>query len=254
MCAHRDPSKIPRWEVLSGKCASCIVRGYISTSSAFVESQSSSQSSGRSLSNSERVDLPVIDLSSKRKAASSPMISQRPQKIARTDTSHHPGMPVKETEATSRTQHTFESRSTTASLISTIRKRKKVLLPRNREAQHPLFAHLTGTFTILEYHRRVAVDIFLSPVNSRQNGNLSRPRNIGLGSEGELFYASNHKVKAENGHIYSKILEYDPREIVWRLLSYYQMLIPHLPAMQVTPSSSTATTRQTNETPPFIRY
>lgn len=148
MCAHREPSKIPRWEVLSGKCASCIVRGYISTSSAFVDSQSSSQSSGRSPSNPESVDLAVIDFSSKRKAALSPVISQRPQKIARTDTSHHPGMSVKETEATSRTQHTFESRSTTTSPISTKRKRRKVLLPRNRETLHPLFAPLTGTFTI----------------------------------------------------------------------------------------------------------
>ena len=68
-----------------------------------------------------------------------------------------------------------------------------------------------------------------------------------------IFYPSRHKVKAKNGHIYSKLLEYDPREIVWRLLSYYPMMIPHLPAMQATPSSSTATMRQTNEISPFLR-
>jgi hypothetical protein len=148
MCAHREPSKIPRLEVLSGKYASCIVRGHISTSSAFVDSQASSQSSGRSPSDSESVDLAVIGSSSKRKAPLSPMGLQRPEKITRTDTSHHPGMSVKETEATSRTQGTFESRPTTTSPISARRKRRKVLLPRNREALHPLFAPLTGTFTI----------------------------------------------------------------------------------------------------------
>ena len=127
---------------------SCIVRGYISTSSAFVDSQSSSQSNGRSSSHSESVDLAVIGSSSKRKAVLSPGVSQRPQKIARTDTSHRSGMSVKETEASSRTQDTFGSRSTTTSPIYTKRKRRKVLLPRNREALHPSFAPLTGTFTI----------------------------------------------------------------------------------------------------------
>lgn len=145
MCAHRMPLNIPRWEVLSGKCASCIVRGCISTSSAVVDSQPSSQSSGRGSSDSEGVDLAINGSSSKRKAALAPMGSQRPQKIAHTDTSHHPGRSVKETEATSRTQDTFGSRSTTTSAIST--KRRKVLLPRNREALHSLFTPLTGTFT-----------------------------------------------------------------------------------------------------------
>jgi len=142
MCAHRMPLNIPRWEVLSGKCASCIARGYISTSSAAVDSQPSSQSSGRGSSDSEGVDLAVNGSSSKRKAALAPMGSQRPQKITRTDTSHHPGRSVKETEAT---QDTFESRSTTTPAISM--KRRKVLLPRNREALHSLFTPLTGTFT-----------------------------------------------------------------------------------------------------------
>lgn len=147
MCAHREPSKISRWEVLSGKCAPCIVQDHISTSRTFVDSQSSSQSSGRSSPHSESMDLGVIGFSSKRKTALSPVGTQRPPKIARTDTSHHPGMSVNETEVASRTQDTFEFRSTTTSPISTKRKRRKVLLPRYREALHPLFAPLTGTFT-----------------------------------------------------------------------------------------------------------
>jgi hypothetical protein len=146
MCAHREPSKIPRWEVLSGKCALCIMRGYFSTSSAFVDSPSSPQSNGRGSSDSESVDLAVTGSSSKRKAALSPVGSQRPQKIARTNASYHPGESVKETKATSRTQDLFESRSTT-SPISTRRKRRKVLLPRNRVALHPFITPFTGTFT-----------------------------------------------------------------------------------------------------------
>jgi hypothetical protein len=148
MCAHFEPSKVQRWEVLSGKCASCITRGYFSTSSAFVDSQSSSQSNGRGSSDPESVELAVIGSSSKRKAAFSPAGSQRPQKIARTDTSHHPGRSVKETEAISRTQDAFQSRSTTTSPMSRMIKRRKVLLPRNRETLHPFIAPFTGTFTM----------------------------------------------------------------------------------------------------------
>lgn len=145
MCAHRVPSNIPRWEVLSGKCASCIVQGYISTSSAFVDSQSSSHSSDRSPADSEGVDFAVNGTSSKRKAALPPLGSQRLQKIARTDTSYHPGRSVKETEVPSRTQNTYESRSTTTSPISG--KRRKVLLPRNRETLHSLISPRTSTST-----------------------------------------------------------------------------------------------------------
>ena len=148
MCAHREPSQIPRYEVITGKCASCFVRGYISTSSAFVDSQSSSRSSGIGPSDSESVDIAVIGSSSKRKAALSPMGSQRPQKIARTDASRHPGRSMKETEATRRTRDTFESRSITTSPISPKRKRRKVMLPQNREALQRLIAPHTGTFTI----------------------------------------------------------------------------------------------------------
>ncbi|KAI0283671.1 hypothetical protein BGY98DRAFT_685229 [Russula aff. rugulosa BPL654] len=144
MCAHREPSKIPRWEVIS-------------------DLQSSSQSSRRSPSDSQSVDIVAIGSSSKRKAAFPSMGSQRHQKIARTDTSHYPGRSIKETEATSRTRDTFESRSTTTSPISTKRKRRKVILPQNREALQRLIAPLT--------------------VDSRQNGHLFRPRNTGLGSE-----------------------------------------------------------------------
>ncbi len=149
MCAHREPSKTTRWEVISGKCASCIVRGYISTSSTFVDSQSSSQSSGRSPSDSESMDLAVIGSSYKRKAALPAMgYHQRPPKIARTDTSHHPGRSMDETEATPRTRATFELRSTTTSPISTKKKRRKVLLPQNREALHRFMVPLAGTFMI----------------------------------------------------------------------------------------------------------
>jgi hypothetical protein len=144
MCAHRDRSEITRWEVSSGKCVSCIVRGCISTPRAFVDPQSSSHSSGRSPSDSESVDLAAIGSSSKRKAAFPLVGLQRPQKIARTDTSHHPGRSAKETEANSRTYVVLEPRSTTISPISTKRKRRKVLLPRYREA----LRSLTGTFTI----------------------------------------------------------------------------------------------------------
>lgn len=146
MCAHRVHSNIPGWEVLSSECASCVVQGYVSTSSVFVDSQSSSHSSDRSPSDSEGVDPAIIGASSKRKAAFSPLGSQRLQKVARTDTSHHPGRSVKETEATSRTQNTYESRSTTTSPIS--RKRRKVLLPQNRETLHSLITPRTSTFTI----------------------------------------------------------------------------------------------------------
>jgi len=145
MCAHRESS---RWEVLLGKCVSRIVQSYISTSSVFVDSQSSSQSSGRSPSNPESVDLAVIGSSSKRKAALSPAGSQQSQKFARTDTSRHPGRSMRETEATSRTHDAFESRSTTTSPTFPRRKRRKVLLPRNRETLHPFVVPLTGTFTI----------------------------------------------------------------------------------------------------------
>jgi len=120
---------------------------YISTSSAFVDSQSSSQSSGISLLDSENVDLAVIGSPSKRKAASPPMGSQRSPKIARTDTYHHPGMSMKEAGATLRAQGTSEPRSTTTSPISS--KRRKVLLPRNRESLHSLITTRNGTFTIL---------------------------------------------------------------------------------------------------------
>ena len=114
----------------------------------FVDSQSLSQSSGGSPSDSEGVDLAVIGPSFKRKAAFSPMGSQRPPKIARTDASHRPGRSMDETEATSRIQATFRLRSTTTSPISTKKKRRKVLLPQNREALHRLIAPRTGTFTI----------------------------------------------------------------------------------------------------------
>lgn len=147
MCAHREPSNIPRWEVLSGKCASCIIRGYISTSNASVDSQSSSQSNGRGSSNSESANLAAIGSSSKRKTALSPVGSQRLSKIARTDTSHHPGRSVRETEAPPRTQDAFESRPTTTSPNSTKRQRRKVLLPRNREGLYPFITPFTGTFT-----------------------------------------------------------------------------------------------------------
>jgi hypothetical protein len=124
-----------------------IVRGYISTSSAaFVDSQSSSQSSGGSPSDSESVDLAAISSAFKRKATLPLMGSQRPQKIARTDASHHLGRSTKETEATSRTQGSPESRSTTTSPIST--KRRKVLLPRNRGPLPSLIPPRTGTFAI----------------------------------------------------------------------------------------------------------
>lgn len=116
--------------------------------SVFVDLQSSSQSSRRSPSDSQSVDIVAIGSSSKRKAAFPSMGSQRPQKIARTDTSHYPGRSIKETEATSRTRDTFESRSTTTSPISTKRKRRKVILPQNREVLQRLIAPLTGMFTI----------------------------------------------------------------------------------------------------------
>ena len=147
MCAHREPSNIPRWEVSSGKCTSCIIQGYFSTSSAFIDSQPSSQSNGRGSSGSESMVFAVNGSSSKRKAALSPVGSQRLPKIARTDTSHQPGRPVRETEAPPRTQDAFVSRSTTTSPTSTKRKRRKVLLPRNREALHPFITPRTGTFT-----------------------------------------------------------------------------------------------------------
>ncbi len=86
------------------------------------------------------------------------------------------------------------------------------------------------------------------------NRALLRPRIIDIGSEGEPIDLSRYKVNAKNGHIYSKLHKHDPREIVWRLLSYCLMMILHLPAMQAIPSSSTATRRQTNKAPLFNHY
>jgi hypothetical protein len=116
------------------------------TSSAFVASasQSSSPSSSKVVSDLEDVDLAIIGSLSKRKAGLSPAGSQRPQKFARTDTSHRPGRSLKATEATSRTQGAFEPRASTTS-PRRVKKRKGLLAP-NREFLRPLPKPGSGTF------------------------------------------------------------------------------------------------------------
>ncbi|KAI0000465.1 hypothetical protein BJV77DRAFT_389953 [Russula vinacea] len=114
MCANREPSTIPRWEILS-------------------VSQSSSSPSSRSISDLGEVDLTLIGSLSKRKAALSPAGPQRPLKFPRTDTSHRPGRSMNEAEAITRTQGAFESRESPTSP-----KKRKVLLTRNRELLHSL--------------------------------------------------------------------------------------------------------------------
>jgi hypothetical protein len=143
MCANRDPSTMPRWVTLSGRCTPCFARSHSLTSSVFVASQSSSSPSSRSISDLGEVDLTLIGSLSKRKAALPPAGSQRPLKFPRTDTSHHPGRSMNEVEATSRTQGPFESRANPTSP-----KKRKVLLTRNRELLHSLSKSGSGTFTI----------------------------------------------------------------------------------------------------------
>lgn len=143
MCANREPSTIPRWEILSGKCTSYFARSHSLTSSAFVVSQSSSSPSSRSISDLGEVDLTLIGSLSKRKAALSPAGPQRPLKFPRTDTSHRPGRSMNEAEAITRTQGAFESRESPTSP-----KKRKVLLTRNRELLHSLARPGSGTFTI----------------------------------------------------------------------------------------------------------
>ena len=145
MCAHREPSKTPRWGVISGKCVSCIVRLRLDIYGYFVDS---SPSSRRDPPGSQSADLAVTGSSSKRKAALPSSESRRPQKIARTDGSHHPGRSMMEPEATPRTRDTFEVRSTTTSPVSPKRKRRKVMLPQNRDLLQRLLAPPSGTFTI----------------------------------------------------------------------------------------------------------
>jgi len=123
MCAHRAPSTIPRSDVLSDVVPS-------------------SSPSSRSPSDSEGVDIAPISSFSKRKASLSPKGSRHPQKFARTDTSHRLGMTVTGTKSTSLIKDGFESRPSAASVPS--RKRKRVLLPRNRELVHSLLRSGSG--------------------------------------------------------------------------------------------------------------
>jgi len=125
MCAHRDPSTIPRWEVLS-------------------DVEPSSSPSIRSPSDSEGVDIAPSSSLSKRKATLSPKGSRHPQKLARTDISHRPGMTVTETRTISPTNDVFESHASSASVSMKKKKRKKVLLMRNRELMHSLVKFGSG--------------------------------------------------------------------------------------------------------------
>ncbi|KAI0302569.1 hypothetical protein BC826DRAFT_421263 [Russula brevipes] len=122
MCANREPSAIPTWEVL-------------------LDSQPSSPSGSRNSSDSERA-AGLSSLNNKRKAALPPATSLRPQKFARKETSRHPGMTVTEPEAVSRTKGAFRPLPSAASPITT--KKKKVQLTRNRELLHSLLKPGSG--------------------------------------------------------------------------------------------------------------
>jgi hypothetical protein len=95
------------------------------------DSQASSQSSHISPSESEEKELAPTNSSSKRRATLPPAGSLRPQKSARTDLSHGPRMAVRQSGPTSRMRDASDSDTGIALPIA--RKKRKVLLPRNRE-------------------------------------------------------------------------------------------------------------------------
>jgi hypothetical protein len=149
MRAQRDSSTITRWEVLSGQYASCetsirlpLIPNVLSAS------QSSSSSSNKSPSDLGRVDLTLMGSSSKRKATLSPEGAARPQKLARTDTSHRPETSVMENEVLSRSR-LFGARVGIVSPTTTKTAKKKVCLKRNHELVHSLVKSGYGTSNIL---------------------------------------------------------------------------------------------------------
>ena len=109
------------------------------------DSQSSSQSSHVSPSDSEEKELAPTNSSSKRKATLTPPGSLRPRKSARTDLSHGPRKAVRRSEAASRTRDASDSDTGIALPIAV--KKKKVLLPRNREMLAKAMSS-SGTSTI----------------------------------------------------------------------------------------------------------
>ena len=124
------------------------------SSNTFEDLPSSSQSSHISPSDSEGMDLAPINSLSKRKATLPPTGSLRAQKSARTNSSHGPGRVVMQSAVTSGTQAAFQSR--TGATSSVTKKKRKVLLPRNRELLHSLTKPKSGSRTFTKYSHLVS--------------------------------------------------------------------------------------------------
>ena len=171
----------------------------------FVDAEPPSSPSSRNPSDSEGVDIVPISSLSKRKATLSPRGSRHPQKFARTDTPHRSGTTVTGTKTISPTEDVFESHASTASGSMKKRKRKKVLLTRNRELMHSLIKSGSGTFIILSPGgcRRMIVS-----GDSRRNNGQSQSHSSNPSSEGlSVSTPPRHRVGAENEHFFLKLLK-----------------------------------------------